>query len=90
MKMITLQPVPTQSVSYMLGMVPHTATIETRLGGLYLTLWRDGEHVLHNRVLRSFAPVGFGLQMVDAEGEDDPHYEGLGTRWFLLVEDGEE
>lgn len=89
MRMIPLQAVPNQSVSYMLDEVAHTLTIETRLGDLYLTLWRAGEYVLHNRVLRSFAPVGYGLQLVDSEGEEDPRYEGLGARWLLLVQGDE-
>lgn len=86
MNMIPLQPVPSQTVSYMLDEIPHTITIQARIEGLYLTLWRDGEYVIHNRALRSFAPVGYGLQLVDTQGEDDPKYEGLGARWLLFVQ----
>ena len=85
MNTIPLRPVPNQSVSYMLDAIPHTLTIESRAGGLYLTLWRDGQYVLRNRALKSYAPVGFGLQLVDTDGVDDPIYTGLGTRWVLLA-----
>lgn len=83
---VPLQAVPNQSVSFMLDEVAHTVEVSTRRGSLYLTLWRAGEYVIYNRALRSYAPVGYGLQLVDTEGTDDPSYEGLGTRWLLMAQ----
>lgn len=82
---IPLRPVPNQSVSFIMAEISYTARIVTRRGGLYLTLWRAGEYVLRNRALRAYAPVGYGLQLVDTEGLDDPSYAGLGSRWVLLA-----
>lgn len=82
---VPLQSVPNQSVSFPFDGSSNTVEIMTRNGGLYLTLWRDDEYVLHNRALRSYAPVGFGLILVDTQGLDDPVYEGLGERWKLMV-----
>lgn len=82
---VPLRPVPNQSVSCVLNGISHTLEINTRRGSLYLTLWRGDAFVLHNRVLRSYAPVDYGLQLVDTEGTDEPQYEGLGSRWQLLA-----
>lgn len=84
---VPLQPVPNQEgVSFMLNEVAHTVDVISRRGSLYLTLWRAGEYVIYNRALRSYAPVGFGLQLVDTEGTDDPEYQGLGSRWLLMAQ----
>lgn len=79
-----LQPIPNQSVSFMLNNTAYTVDVDSMRGELYVSVWRAGEYVLRNRALRSYAPVGFGLQLVDSEGTEDPVYTGLGTRWFLL------
>ena len=89
MRIIPLQPVPNQTASYLLNEVPHTVTIVTRSDGLYLTLWRDGEYVIHNRALLAYAPIGYGLILADTEGTQDPHYEGLGQRWQLFVDEAQ-
>lgn len=81
---IPIQGIPNQSVSYVLGEVAYTADINTFNGGLYISVWQAGEYVLRNRALRSYAPVGFGLQLVDTEGTEDPEYSGLGSRWLLM------
>lgn len=81
---VPLQPIPNQSVSFMLNNTAYTVDVDSMRGELYISVWRAGEYVLRNRALRSYAPVGFGLQLVDSEGTEDPGYTGLGTRWFLL------
>jgi hypothetical protein len=81
---IPLQPIPNQSVSFMLNGSAYTVDVETRLEELYISIWRGGAYVLRNRALRSYAPVGFDLQLVDTEGTEDPEYSGLGLRWRLL------
>lgn len=81
---IPLQPIPNQSRSYVLNDTAYTVDIETRRGGLYISVWQGGDYVLRNRALLSYAPVGFGLQLVDTQGTDDPEYSGLGDRWLLM------
>lgn len=82
---IPLSPVPNQEVSAMVAGAAHTFTINARRGALYLSVFRDGQYILRNRVLRSFAPVTGGFQIIDSEGDEDPRYDGLGTRWQLLA-----
>lgn len=85
---ILTQPIPNQSVSYTLNGLAYTADINTRRGSLCISVWQAGTYVLRNRALRAYAPVGFGLQLVDTEGTDDPPrdnpYSQLGTRWLLM------
>lgn len=81
---IPLQPVPNQSVSFVFDSIPYTLTIESRLSNLYITIWRDGEYFIHNRALKSYAPVGCGLIMIDKEGFSDPDYSLLGSRFILV------
>lgn len=80
---IQLQPIPNQSASYSLNGVSYTIDVEDRRGGLYITVWEGSVRVLSNRALLSYAPVGFGLQLVDTIGTEDPMYSGLGSRWLL-------
>ncbi len=81
---IPLQAIPNQSVSYVMNGTEYTVEVETRLDSLYISVFQAGQYVLYNRALRSYAPVGFGLQLADTLGEDDPVYTGLGDRWLLM------
>lgn len=81
---IPLQPIPNQSVSYQLNESFYTIDVNTMRERLYISIWKDGDYVLRNRALLSYAPVGFDLQLVDTEGTDDPDHTGLGSRWLLM------
>lgn len=81
---IKLEPIPKQSQSFVLNGLAHTIDVISRRGRLYISVWRAGTYLLRNRALLSYAPVGFGLQLVDTEGTEDPVYTGLGSRWVLL------
>jgi hypothetical protein len=81
---IPLQPIPNQSVSFVLNDESYTIDVETRLENIYISIFRAGAYVLRNRALRAYAPVGFDLQLADTLGTDDPEYTGLGSRWLLM------
>jgi len=81
---IPLQPIPNQSVSFLLNGKSYTIDVDTRLENIYISIFQDGEYVLRNRALRAYAPVGFDLQLADTLGTDDPVYTGLGSRWLLM------
>jgi hypothetical protein len=81
---IPLQPVPNQSVSFLLNGASYTIDVDTRLENIYISIFQDGAYVLRNRALRAYAPVGFDLQLADTLGTDDPVYTGLGSRWLLM------
>jgi len=86
---IPIQPIPNQSVSFVMNEISYTVDIDSIRDGLYVSVFQAGAYVLRNRALLSYAPFGFGLQLVDTEGTEDPEYSGLGTRWLLMgyVED---
>ena len=86
-KLIPLQAVHNQRLSFRLENAVNTITIESRNGNLYLSLSQNGERVIINRALKSFAPMGYGLQLVDLEGAEDPTYDKLGTRFQLWMFD---
>lgn len=81
---IELQPIPNQTASFMLNGIPYRIDVETRLENIYISILQFGQYVLRNRALRSYAPVGFDLQLADTLGTDDPKYTGLGSRWLLM------
>jgi len=81
---IPLQPIPNQSVSFLLNGASYTIDVDTRLEEIYISIFQEGQYVLRNRALRAYAPVGFNLQLADTLGTDDPVYTGLGSRWLLM------
>lgn len=83
---IPLEPIPNQEVEFRVGDDNYTVNVITRSGSLYITVWREGEYIVNNRALMSFAPVTNNIQLIDTEGTEDPNYEGLGTRWLLVVD----
>lgn len=84
---IPLQGVPNQSVSFMLNSIPWTLQINTRRGNLYIDVIRDGVAVINGRSLKSYAPIGYGIIMIDTLGITDPNYEQLGSRYILMIDD---
>lgn len=83
---IPLEAIPNQRVTFTANEASFAAEIVTRDGDMYISLWRNTIAVLHNRALRSYAPIGFGMIMVDLDGLEDPVFTGLGSRWQFMVE----
>lgn len=88
MQIVPLSPVPNQRFSFRSDGVNYDAEISLRRGSLYISMWEDGVNLVHNRVLRSYAPMGDRFMMIDAEGVSDPEYKQLGTRYLLVKLDG--
>lgn len=87
-RVIPLEPIPNQRLSFRINESNFDIEINLRRGNLYISAWRDNVNQVHNRVLRSYAPMGDGFMLVDTEGTQDPTYEQLGTRFLLMKEDG--
>lgn len=88
LSIIPLEPVPNQRLSLRINDSNFDIEINLRRGNLYISAWRDNVNQAHNRVLRSYAPMGDGFMMVDTEGTQDPTYEQLGSRFLLMKDDG--
>ena len=91
---IPLSPIPHQLLAVVIG--THSYEIEVRQMGanLYTSVAIDGEQV--TRMVRAtsrgelfpWARVDVPLQIYwqDLQGDEDPQYTGLGSRWVLSYE----
>ena len=84
---LPISPIPNQFFSTSLNGVTWGITLETRLGKIYISLKRNGEDVLLNRVCLDRTPVDYGFVFVDIDGNSAPSYEQLGTRYILIYDD---
>ena len=91
MVIIPLQAVPSQAVSVTLGTQISQINVYQKLPGLFLDLFVDNNLVIGgvlcqnlNRIVRS-AYLGFSgdLAFIDNQGDTDPVFTGLGTRYSL-------
>lgn len=91
MQIVPLQAVPSQKVSVTLGGQACLIWVYQRSTGLYLDLSINDAGVIvgalcenRNRIVRS-AYLGFAgdLAFLDTQGNDDPSYAGIGTRFSL-------
>ena len=91
MVIIPLQAVPSQAVSVTLGTQISQINVYQKLPGLFIDLFVDNELVIGgvicqnlNRIVRS-AYLGFSgdLAFIDNQGDTDPVFTGLGTRYSL-------
>lgn len=93
---IPLSAVPSQTLSIVLAGQNCQIAVYTLSTGLYLDLTADDVVITRTVVCRNRARLlldraykGFvgDLVFVDQQGEDDPLYTGLGTRWLLFYRD---
>lgn len=92
---IPLSAIPAQIVSAVVNEQAFQIEIRQLGGSLFSTTTVDGEIVASSvrAVSRgSITPwpssvVGTSVVWVDTQGDDDPQYEGLGSRWVLAFEE---
>lgn len=86
---VPLNTVPNQFLSTTLNGVTWKITLETRLQNkLYISLSNNSnDSILYNRICLNRTHVGFGFVFVDIEGNSDPTYDLLGTRYLLIWDD---
>lgn len=92
MRTITLSPVKNQIISLSLGENNCTLKLVQRESALYIDVSVDGEVVTQgvpclyaNRIIR-YRWLGFpgDLFFMDTEGQNDPRWDGLGSRYLLF------
>jgi len=98
MQTIPTQPTPNQILTVILGDQICQIKITQQITGIFCDLYLNGVLVVGgvlcqnlNRIVRS-TYLGFvgDLCFIDNQGEDDPIYTGLGTRFTLVyLEPGE-
>lgn len=88
---IPLNPVPSQSLSVQLGAQSCRINIRQRRTGVFVDLYVQdapialGMKAIDRKFLVRAAYTGFigDLFFVDTQGEQDPQFNGLGSRWQL-------
>ena len=85
---IPLDPYPNQTVSVVIGGVRWTIQLLTRLGRLYATVGNDTDGVIvRNRVCLDRIFITLNLVFIDRDGNQDPEYAELGSRYLLVWTD---
>lgn len=91
---IPLQAVASQMLNVSLDGVPCTFKVYQKGVHLYMDITRNRVPIITGALCRDRSRVircayrGFtgDVYFVDSQGEQDPHYSGLGSRWVLMHE----
>lgn len=95
---ITIRPIRAQQLEVTLGGQPFVIRLYQHTTGLYMDLSVNGADLLngvicqnYNRIVR-YPVLKFkgDLFFIDTQGNDDPHYSGLGTRFKLIYKSDEQ
>ena len=89
---IALEPIPYQTLSFELENKSVTVSLRQLGTSLYASLWVDTEPIFLN--LRAVnggkichfpsSEIETDLRIIDTIGDEDPRFDGLGTRWRLV------
>ena len=98
MQEIALQPVPSQKLQVVLNGQQCALSIYVKTQCMFLDLALSGEPVAYAvqcKNLVSLVPtayLGFAgwLVFLDTQGDENPQYTGLGTRWVLIFFDADD
>lgn len=92
MQLIPLNALPSQTENIMLGSQICQINVYQKAYGIFVDLYVNNSLIIGgvigqnlNRIVR-YAYLGFigDLIFYDTQGNEDPNYTGLGTRWQLL------
>ena len=98
MQTVPLRPVPSQSTKVVLGGQNCQILIYQKPQGCFIDINADGVDIVVGIIARDAVPlvcreyVGFvgNLLFIDTQGNADPSYDGLGSRWSLVYLTAEE
>ncbi|MEX6224800.1 hypothetical protein AB6F55_08140 [Providencia hangzhouensis] len=85
---IPLSPIPNQILNFTLDTDEYEIELNTRLGHIYATVKKNNESVVCNRICRNMTYICQWLIFADQQGNTDPKYTGLGSRYRLVWVDG--
>jgi len=91
MLLVPLRPLPAQQIATLLELQPVTIQVAQKSTGLFLTLKNNAVPVVTgvlclnlNRLVRArYLPFQGDLFFFDTQGEADPSYDELGSRFLL-------
>ncbi|WP_442316493.1 phage baseplate plug family protein [Xenorhabdus anantnagensis] len=84
---ITISSIPNQTTSFSIRTDLIELTLETRLENIFATVKQNGEYLVCNRICRNLTYICRWLVFIDIEGNSDPEYSGLGSRYKLVWND---
>jgi len=84
---IPVQQVPNQTLTTTINNVIYGITLNTRLDELYMSITKNGEPIIYNRICLNKQPINEGFVFVDMDGLENPVFGGLGDRYKLLWTD---
>ena len=91
---IPLRSVAAQEFNVVLGQQACALKLYQKSAGLFIDVYLSGEPLIvgvlcrdRSRIVRSkYLGLAGDMYFVDTEGEADPYYAGLGSRWVLMFE----
>lgn len=88
MTIIPTSPIPNQILTFTLDTDEYEIELNSRRNNLYATVKKNNEYVVCNRICRNMTYICQWLIFADQQGNTDPIYTGLGTRYKLVRADG--
>ena len=91
---IPLRSVAAQEFNVVLGQQACALKLYQKSAGLFMDVYLSGEPLIvgvlcrdRSRIVRSkYLGLAGDMYFVDTEGEADPYYAGLGSRWVRMFE----
>lgn len=85
---IDLQKNANQNLQVTLGGNVYRLTLNTRLDELYMSIIKNGEPVIYNRICQNLNLIEEGFVFVDLDGNENPRFEQFNDRFVLTWTDG--
>ena len=85
---IDLQQTANQNLQVTLGGNVYRLTLNTRLDELYMSIIKNGEPIIYNRICQNLNPIEEGFVFVDLDGNENPRFNQLNDRFVLTWTDG--
>ena len=85
---IDLQKNANQNLQVTLGGNVYRLTLNTRLDELYISIIKNGEPVIYNRICQNLNQIEEGFVFVDLDGNENPRFDQFNDRFVLTWTDG--
>ena len=97
LQLVPLVNIPAQEISLVLNNQDCTIAVYMRGTHLYADLIVNDQQIVSGMLCHTGQPVvayeymdfSGNLYWVDTQGQEDPVYEGIGTRFYLVYDDGQ-
>lgn len=84
---IPLQQVPNQTLSVTISNNSYDLELNTRLDQLYMSIVKNNEPIVYNRICQNRNEIKEGFVFVDMDASDDPAFAQFNDRFKLIWTD---